>query len=41
MKTSQICESMKNRGKLFAFDKSPARCETLVKLGKRNGTVIF
>eukprot|EP01127_Copromyxa_protea_P021286 TRINITY_DN7280_c0_g1_i4.p1 TRINITY_DN7280_c0_g1~~TRINITY_DN7280_c0_g1_i4.p1 ORF type:complete len:658 (+),score=203.43 TRINITY_DN7280_c0_g1_i4:64-2037(+) len=41
MKTSQICESMKNKGKLIAFDKSPTRCETLVRLGKRNGMKIM
>lgn len=36
-KTSQVAQSMKNKGKLFAFDLDATRLETLKRLCKRNG----
>lgn len=36
-KTSQVAQSMKNMGQLFAFDLSADRLEVLKKLCKRNG----
>ena len=36
-KTSQVAQSMKNKGKLFAFDLDANRLETLKRLCKRNG----
>lgn len=36
-KTSQVAQTMKNKGKLFAFDLDAVRLDTLKRLCKRNG----